>query len=186
MKTKIFLLASALMLSLASLNAQDSQFVKGNHVGNLGIGLGNALYTGGGYTSSTPPISVSYEVGVKDGIFDKGSLGIGGLIGYASSKYGYFGYEWKYTNIVFGVRGAIHYPLVDKMDTYAGLMLGYNIASVTEPSGASGVGYSAKGSNLILPGFVGARYYFSNNFGVFGELGWGIAYLTLGVTLKLK
>jgi hypothetical protein len=190
MKTKILLTAFLGLLLVFSANAQQSTFEKGNHVANLGIGLGNALYTGGGYTSKIPPISVSYEVGVIDNVAEKGVIGIGGYLGYTSAKYswGYFGYnyEWKYTNIVLGVRGAFHYPLVDKLDTYGGLMLGYDIAKVSEPSGYSGTGYSALGSHVILPGFVGARYYFTDKISGFGELGWGIAYLTIGVSLKIK
>jgi hypothetical protein len=190
MKTKILLSVVFCLLAIFSANAQTSTFDKGNHVANLGIGLGNALYTGGGYTSAIPPISLSYEVGIKDGIFDKGVLGVGGYLGYTSAKYswGYIGYnyEWKYTNIIIGVRGLLHYPLVEKLDTYAGLMLGYDLVSVSEPSGYSGTGYSALGSHIILPGFVGARYYFSDKFAGFAELGWGIAYLTLGVSLKIK
>ena len=182
MKTKILL---STILVLGALISANAQFEKGSHVANLGIGLGNALYSGGGYSSSIPPISLSYEVGVVDGIFDKATLGIGGYGAYTSAKYGYSGYEWKYTNIVIGVRGALHYPLVEKLDTYAGLMLGYDIVSVSEPSGFEG-GYSATGSTFILPGFVGARYLFTEKFGGFAELGWGIAYLTLGVTLKIK
>jgi len=185
MKTKILLTSAFVFLCFITVSAQTSTFEKGSGVGNLGIGLGNALYTGGGYTSAIPPISVSYEVGALDGIFDKGTLGIGGYLGYTSAKYGYVGYEWKYTNVVIGVRGAIHYPFVEKLDTYAGLMLGYDIVSVKEPSGFPG-GYSALGSGLILPGFVGARYYFTDKFAGFGELGWGIAYFTIGVSLKIK
>lgn len=185
MKTKILLTAFLGLLIVFSANAQQSTFEKGNQVANLGIGLGNALYSGGGYSSAIPPISLSYEAGIVDGIFDKGTIGIGGYLGYTSAKYGYFGYEWKYTNIIIGARGALHYPLVDKLDTYAGLMLGYDIVSVKEPAGFPG-GYSALGSGLILPGFVGARYYFNDKFAAFGELGWGIAYLTIGVSLKIK
>jgi hypothetical protein len=186
MKTKILLTAVICSLAIFGVNAQTSTFDKGSHVASLGIGLGNALYTGGGYTSSIPPISLSYELGVKDGIFDKATLGIGGFVGYTSAKFGFTGYEWKYTNIVIGVRGALHYPLVDKLDTYAGLMLGYDIVSVTEPAGFSDYGYSALGSKFILPGFAGAKYYFTDKFAGFAELGWGIAYFTLGVSLKIK
>jgi hypothetical protein len=32
--------------------------------------------------------------------------------------------------------------------------------------------------------FAGARYFLSDNFGVMAELGYGIAYLSLGASLK--
>jgi hypothetical protein len=43
--------------------------------------------------------------------------------------------------------------------------------------------YSAGG--LIYGGFIGARYYFRDSFGVMGEAGYGLTYLTLGISLKL-
>lgn len=189
-KTRLVLTSVLLSAAFTFASAQAPSFEKGNGVGNFTIGFGNALYTGSGYTSSIPPISASYEVGVKDGIFDKGVIGVGGYLGYASSKYsfGYFGssWEWKYTNFIIGVRGALHYPFIEKFDTYAGLMLGYNIVSVSEPSGYTGMGYSAVGSKIILPGFVGGRYYFSDKLAGVAELGWGIAYFNIGLAYKFK
>ena len=48
----------------------QNTFVKGDKVLNLGIGLGSTLYTGGSYTSKIPPLSASFEVGVKDNLFE--------------------------------------------------------------------------------------------------------------------
>jgi hypothetical protein len=185
-KTRLVLTSVLLSAAFAFASAQAPSFEKGNGVGNFTIGFGNALYTGSGYTSSVPPISASYEVGVKDGVFDKGVIGVGGYLGYASSKYGIPNYEWKYTNFIIGVRGALHYPFIDKFDTYAGLMLAYDYISVTEPSGWSGYGYSVLSSHLILPGFIGGRYYFSDKLAGVAELGWGIAYFNIGLAYKFK
>jgi len=33
--------------------------------------------------------------------------------------------------------------------------------------------------------FVGGKYYLKDNLAIFGELGYSIAYLTVGITLKL-
>lgn len=43
---------------------------------------------------------------------------------------------------------------------------------------------SITGSHLLSEEFVGARYYFTDNFAVMGELGYGIAVLKIGVALK--
>ena len=143
-------------------NAQN-EFVKGDKVVNLGIGLGNTF---SGY-SSMIPISGSFEVCIKDNLFDdKSSLGVGGYFGFASKD----GWTFLYP----GVRGALHYQFVDKLDTYAGLMLGMRFWS--------GHGWSY--NDFIIPFFIGGRYYFSNNLAGFAELGHGIAYLQLGVSLK--
>ena len=44
-------------------------------------------------------------------------------------KYEYSGWGWKYSNIIIGARGNFHYPLMNKLDTYTGLLLGYNVSS---------------------------------------------------------
>ena len=175
----------AVLCSFTLLGVSQNTFNKGDKVINAGIGLGNALYTGSGYTSKTPPLSLSFEMGVKDELFDeKSSLGIGGYIGYSGAKWEYLGYGWKYTNLIIGARGVGHYQLIDKFDTYTGLLLGYDIVSMKE-FGTAIPGYdSASSSGFIWAWFVGGRYYFTDNFAAMAELGYGISYLTLGVSYK--
>jgi len=169
--------------------AQESLFNKGDKVLNLGIGLGSTLYTGPYYTTQIPPVSASLEVGVIDNLFEvQGlNLGVGGYLGFTTSKYEYsfFGSirGWEYTSVIVGARGNVHYPLVDKFDTYAGLLLGYNI--VTSKSFGTGGTESDVSSGLASSGFIGGRYYFSEKFSAMLELGYGIAYLNLGVGIKL-
>ncbi len=181
---KILLLFVVVVLSLTQLVAQESTFEKGTKVLNLGIGLGSTLYSGTYYKSSIPPISASFEVGVADNILEKGVIGVGGYLGYSSHKWEYSGWGWKYSNIIVGVRGNFHYPLVNKLDTYTGLLLGYNISSSKEFGTPTGYDYNASSGGIAWSWFVGARYYFKDTFGVFAELGYGIAYLNLGVSLK--
>ncbi|HLN52818.1 MAG TPA: hypothetical protein VK212_03860 [Lentimicrobium sp.] len=168
------------------LQAQDELFVKGDKVINLGVGFGNIGW-GSGYSSTLLPISGSFEVGVKDNVFDEGgSIGVGGLIGYAGYKYELPGWEWKYTDLILAVRGNLHYPLVNKLDTYAGVAIGYEIVSFKE-SGDNNLPdyYDAVGSSAFFGLTAGARYYFTDNFAAMGELGYGITWLTLGVAFKL-
>jgi hypothetical protein len=182
---KLLLVLLVAVFSLTQLLAQESTFKQGDKVLNLGIGIGSTLYTGSYYKAGIPPISASLEFGVKDGVLDKGTIGIGGYLGYSSHKWDYSGWGWKYTNIVLGVRGVFHYPLVNKLDTYTGILLGYNIATSKEyGSPILGYNYSASSGGLVGAWFVGARYYFSDTFAVMGELGYGITYLNLGVALK--
>ncbi len=190
MKKKSLLLIVSLVLSFYIADAQT--FKKGDGVLNLTIGFGSGLYTGGGYTSSFPPVAASFEVGVVDNVLDKGTIGVGGYIGYASAKWeaSYYGgdtYGYKYTNIVIGPRGTFHYPFLDQLDTYAGLMIGYNIVSSKwTGSGSSMFGNTtATGSGLITAGFIGARYYFNEKIAGLAEIGWGVAYFNIGVAFKL-
>lgn len=77
MKFKSLLFAVFVAFGFLSANAQVVE--NGDKILNLGVGLGNALYSGGGYTGSVPPISGSLEVVIKDDLFDgKGALGVGG------------------------------------------------------------------------------------------------------------
>jgi hypothetical protein len=177
---KLLLSLLVVVFSLTQLVAQDPIFIKGDKVLNLGIGLGSSHYSSF-YTSRLPAVSASFEVGVLDGILEKGSVGVGGYFGFSSAKYSTY---WKTTNVLIGGRGSFHYPLIEKLDTYTGLLLGYNIFNTKYDSSYSGFN-SASSSGLALAWFAGARYYFSDKFAAMAEVGYGIAYLTLGVSLKL-
>jgi len=182
-KTYAFMLAA--IFTTLNLASQDPVFLKGDKVLNLGIGLGSTLYSGTYYKSQVPPVSASLEIGVVDNIIEKGSIGVGPYVGYSSYKYEYMDWGYKYSNIIIGVRGNFHYPFVDKLDTYAGLLLGYNIASSKEfGNSIPGYDYSYSAGGLIYSGFIGARYYIKDAFALMAELGYGIAYLNLGVALK--
>jgi hypothetical protein len=175
---KLLLSLLVVVFTITQLLAQESTFKKGDKALNLGIGFGSSYY-GGFYTSHMPAISASFEVGVADGILDKGSIGVGGYLGYSSAKYSTY---WKTTNFLIGARGSFHYPLVNKLDTYTGLQLGYNVFSTKYYDNTYTTGGSA--STIGFAWFAGARYYFSNNFAGLVEVGYGVAYLTIGVALK--
>ena len=125
MKRKLMLIAVVLLLGLTNVKAQDL-FSKGAIAVNASIGLGN--YSG--YNMGIPPLSLSADVGVIDNIIgDNGSVGVGGYVGFATNSYTYndylnYYYKSTVTRMCFGVRGNFHYQLNDKLDTYAGLMLG--------------------------------------------------------------
>jgi hypothetical protein len=184
MKLKILLFAILFVCGNFLANAQT--VAKGDKILNLGIGLGSALYSGGYYKSSMPPISASLEVVVKDDLFDgNGALGLGGYVGYSAYKWEYSSWGYKYSNIIIGPRGYIHYGFLDKLDTYAGLFLGYNIATAKEfGNSVPGYDYTASSGGFIWSGFIGGRYFFSDKFAGMLELGSGITYLNIGVALK--
>ena len=182
---KLILLFVVIAFSLTQVFSQESTAKKGDKILNLGIGFGSGLYTGTYYKTSVPPISASFEVVNWDGIGDKGSIGIGGFLGYSSHKWEYSGWGYKYSDILIAGRGVFHWPLVNKLDTYGGLTLGWDIATSSEYGNAiPGYDYNATTGGLLYAVFAGARYYFSDSFGVMGELGVGIVYLNLGVAFK--
>jgi len=137
-----------------------------------------------------PPVSASLEIGLLDDLLDVENLnlGVGGYLGFASSKQEWISptigkYGFEYTYFIIGARAALHYPIVDKLDTYTGLMLGANIVS-SKAYGTPSGWQSAAGSGVAYSWFVGGRYYFSNNIALMAELGYGIAYLNIGVAIK--
>ncbi|HPD95058.1 MAG: hypothetical protein H6537_08545 [Bacteroidales bacterium] len=183
---KNLLLTAAVLIGFAVNGYSQNTFVKNDKVLNFGIGIGNTLYSGSGYTSKTPPLSVSFEMGVKDQLFDeKSSLGIGGYIGYSGAKWEYYDWGWKYSNFIIGVRGIGHYQLLNKVDTYTGIMIGYDVVNASEFGTTYGTAtYSATSSGIVWSWFAGGRYYFNDKFAAFAEIGYGIAYLNLGLTMK--
>lgn len=168
------------------LTSQAQVFQKDDKVVNLGIGLGT--FHGSGYSTIIPPIGGSFEYGIVDGLIDgNASIGVGGYLGFTSSRFKYasgdYGYNYNY--FILGARGAFHYQFVDKLDTYAGLMLGYQIGSSSKYGNWGGINIEPNSSSYFTYSFfVGARYYFSNSFAAFAELGYGIAALQLGVAFK--
>lgn len=181
---KLLTFVAAAMLSFTALQAQESMFNLGDKVVSAGIGFGSTLYSGTYYSRGVPPISLSYEQAIKDEIFEKGVIGVGGWLGYTSYKYDYLGWGYKYTNFIIGAMGAFHYPLVDKLDTYLGIGLGYNIVSANEFGVDAGWDYSASSGGFVFAGMVGARYYFTDAIAVFAQAGYGISYFTLGVSFR--
>lgn len=187
MKKINFLLAFLLFFSAFTMNAQ-TPFSKGDKVVNIGIGLGTFGVTG---STSIPPISASLDYGVKDNLFDeKSSLSVGGYTGYYSSKSsftsGSHNYGYKYSYFILGGRAAVHYDFIKKLDTYAGLMLGYNIVK-SKYYGHEFSG-SPKAENIggfTYSGYIGARYYFNQKFAAFLELGYGVSAAEIGVAIKL-
>ena len=164
----------------------QNTFNKGDKVLNLTAGLGNRLYSGAAYSKITPALAGSFEVGVKDDLFDENSsLGIGGYVGYTGAEYN-FGpeYGWKYTDIIIGARGSVHYQFIESLDSYAGLMLGYDIVS-SKTFGTGTVVGNATASGFDFALYVGGRYYFTEKIAGLLELGYGIAYFNVGVAIKL-
>jgi hypothetical protein len=74
----------------------------------------------------------------------------------------------------FGIPAMPHFAAKDKLDPYAGILLGFN--AITDPMGAS----------AFLWGIIlGCHYFITDSFGLYGELGRGFGWFNLGVTVKL-
>ncbi len=165
----------------------EATFIQGDLVINFGLGLGTTFYSGRFYTQRVPPLSLSVEYAyMEDFIAEDITLGLGGYLGFASSKYEYrdLNWGWDYNYIILGGRAGLHYPMVEDLDTYAGIMLGFNIVS-SSAFGTAQTGRSAASSGLVFSLYAGGRYYLTENFALMAEIGYGIAYLNLGIAYKL-
>lgn len=192
---KVSLLMAFFVLAFFSMQAQGDNFGKGSSAINVGIGVGNTIYTGAGYKMGFPSISASYEYGLVEvpmGSQLKGIVGIGGLVGFGGSKYDYsyfgWGYEVKTTYVVIAARGNYHFIFHDKFDPYAGIILGYYFGNhkVTYNEGWPAYlgDYDGKTGGFHGGAYVGARYFFTPAIAVFSELGWNVSIFTVGATFK--
>jgi hypothetical protein len=188
MKIRKLFITITLCFALVSVtSAQDTSvaqtqdiFAKGDIVVNAGIGFINMLNTGNGWKTTVSPVMLSGEYGIIDKLINgRASIGGGLNLGYSAQKFEYTvagtNTSYKYSNLSLGTRGSFHYQFIDKLDTYVGLMLGYNIVSGNK-------NYST--SDFLWCSYVGARYYFTKNFAVMSEIGDNIALITIGVAWK--
>ena len=183
---KIFLLI--LTINITSVNAQ--YVIKGTNLLSAGIGIGSSF---GSYThsSSSPGISIIYEKGIWN-VDGPGVISLGGYLGFKSYRYVRYGYTEKWNYTVLGFRGAYHYnglqnedsDFLKKLDLYGGLMLSFNYLRYSNnfPSGYDNRNDYNSGLGATL--FVGGRYFVTDKFAIYTELGYGVSYLNIGGTLK--
>lgn len=142
----------------------------GAHVAMSGVG-------------STAAVGVNGEVAYSD------RVGIGALVDTwsFSDAYSAYGYSWNVRYIAIAGTGAYHFavPSTPKLDPFVGAAIGYFLVRVAERS-AFDYAYTGGDSRLFVGGFGGVRYLLSNNVAGVARAGFGSAYLTVGVDVKLK
>ena len=200
MRKLVFIIAAFAFISMSS-NAQvkkTKKAVKAVKVEEMFDKNTQLIHVGVGINGTAMPIELSYEKGIKDDLFGvKGlNLGVGGYFNYFGSSttnsYSSYvngsvvntSYTWSYTNIVLGGRALAHYKFIDKLDTYAGVMLGYDIFGAKLSPENSLI--PATGASFIFYGGVaGIRYEFSPKFGVYLEGGSAsVSNASIGIAYK--
>ena len=203
----INLFAAGLLIVGMVPSTQAQSFEKGTSAINLGIGLGGYSYNYLRFYNNTiasPTFSASYDLGIAQ--LGPDILSVGLLAGHnwrtykatsTGSTYTYIEKEgWR--NTLIGLRAAYHFNWfheIDKLDLYAGVMTGYSIGKHTDESTrtnrVTGVTEPWNQYNYVynlntprIGAFVGVRYLFTNNFGVFAEAGYSVALINGGLTLK--
>ncbi|MFB9864210.1 hypothetical protein [Rufibacter immobilis] len=162
----------------------SAAFEGGTNVVSLGIGLLDNLDFGYGSGGSTlKPITISYERGLTAEV-GPGTIGVGGLISYAHRKWDD---DLKVTFMYFAAKGTYHYDLLqnDQIDTYGGLTLGYARTNVKWDEDTMLGDYDASEGEVKIGFLVGARYFFTEQFGGFIELETGpMSHLSLGLSTR--
>lgn len=186
---KLLVVFVTMIMMVGVSNAQA--FKKESFAANLGLGFG--WYSYGYSVSSLPSITLSAEKGVWD-VQDVGVISLGGTVGYkrASYDWNYLSYsnKWSWTDFIIAARGTLHPYLIEdeKVDLYGGVALGlrfetwkyYDVVLSGTPNK-----YTDNNTHPLIGIYAGARYFFSDHFGAFGELGYGLGYLTLGLSYKM-
>ncbi len=173
---KITAILSILLLSTAFIHAQE--FDSGSNVISANIGFGASYDTFA--ASQNPGYSINYERGIWE-LPGPGVVSLGGYLGTKSYDYDFIldddDDQWRYT--IIGVRGAYHYTglNVDHLDVYGGVMLSYSILSFD--GNTSGLNSRADGSV-----FVGGRWYFLENLAANVEMGYGVSFLSIGLSFR--
>ena len=179
---QITLVVALFAMVAVSANAQQGFAEKGTSIAKIGVG----------YAALGFPVEASYEKSIKNDFLGikKFNLAGGGYLGYFGykEKVGAWAgeeYGWKYTNIIVGARAIGHYQFFEKIDTYTGIMLGYNIASLKFYGDDTFNLDSPSAGGFAWAGMVGARYKFNKTTGIYVEGGAGIANLTVGIAFNL-
>ncbi|GJM35654.1 MAG: hypothetical protein DHS20C18_46550 [Saprospiraceae bacterium] len=142
-------------------------------------------------TQELPPLSLRYE----NRLANNYSIGleIGHSISTTDARDPTFEAK-NYRNRFYyvGLRNTVHCncEAFDNWDIYGGFSLGYNLTNISVIEGAFGDfeklhGIKEQKSKMTFHGFVGARYACNASLSFYGEFGYGISIIQLGVGYQL-
>jgi len=190
MKKLIFL--SAFLISLTSGFSQP--LTLGEQA--IGFGIGIPATTNQNYSSRSPAFTAIYEYGFTEKI-GIGYIGGGALLSFSNSKYEEQNvnttHENSYNYILMGPRAAYHFDMVEltnnrawsNIDVYGGAFLGMKFQRHKYTDNTNNNKVKSNSSSLATDIFGGIRYGFNDKIGAFAELGFGVAYLNLGINIRL-
>jgi hypothetical protein len=160
-------------LAANNLEAQ-TPFTKGSGVIHAGLGL---VPYGGYYNNFPLAFLGSYDHGIVDDL-GIGNLGIGGMFGITPDNNTFLGDDYNFTRISILARGTYHFHFVgsEVFDFYAGVVAGARF--YVSDNGYTGNDYFP----LDAGPFAGINYWFSPSFGVWSEVGYGVAWLRGGLS----
>ena len=176
MKKILVLLVSAFVCLTASAKVSGIEDAKKGDF-NLGLQMGVPPASGAGDKAYMPLISLDGAFVLTSGFINTKAFGQNGAVDLGF--YGAFcGYEKDYFDdsefiqIPMLLRSAFHFQFVPKLDTYAGAFAGVNIwKSTGDGWGRAGNPGEFSDTKACVGLYTGAKYYFSDVFGVKLEFG---------------
>ena len=192
------------------INSAEAQcYDENTHLINLGVGFGNSYYKFNrikGYDyGRTPVFALSYEQPLPKKV-GPGYIGVGAYFSFqhAQERYTYdhyyyngldyndtyYQHNWNY--YVIAARGAYHWDVLnsDKAEVYAGTIIGVRINSYNFTYNNPNPNYvdkNERSEGAVYPAvavYAGARWYFSEHVGFYGEVASGLSIITAGFTFK--
>lgn len=159
MKKKLLLLVAVFCFLGIGVQAQGiTTMAKGNLVGSARSGFSNVGI----------PVAIAADYGIVSGFINgNAAVSVGGELGIFTGRTDERG---TFVDFSLSARGNFHYEFVESLDTYAGVNVGLGIGDDFWP---------------YVTAHVGARYYFTERFGVNAEVGAGTGFnLSAGVSYK--
>lgn len=179
------------LLSVSVLSAQSSNKI------TISTGIGLApVYHGKNANTDLPALSLNITYQISE------TFALGAYTGYAAStsseRIFSDGLTSKMENktTAFAIRGEFKRDLTDKFELYGGLMLGYKafqlkeidtktgLAVEREPGAPTPYNPNPPKGDVLYSGFFGAKYYFKDHVGAFGEIGYGLSLFTVGTSFR--
>ncbi|MCX6242495.1 MAG: hypothetical protein NTX43_11875 [Bacteroidetes bacterium] len=148
---------------------------------NAGFGAGTPFFGNG--NGFGPAAKFSFEKGMWKAGPGVITLGAEVTFSYFWNSYG-DGWHENWFNFIMGARSAYHYGWeVRGLDTYAGIPLGFGLCMNSHD--ANGGYHTATPVYPYFGVFLGASYFFTPQFGVYGEFGYNSTYGNIGLVFKL-
>ena len=184
------LVVAAFFLMFSKANAQkqfqDFEYKKGDIEVSAGIGL-VPTFINIDADVRIPPLSVMLGYRIKQ------HINIGAYFGYSSTKQTYQLDVDKDINeyaqndfYLVGLRFEGHFQR-DRADFYGGAMIGYNFSKISFGDSEIPRGdnrYFEEEDLVTYSGFVGMKYLVNEKVGLFGEVGYGVSLVNLGLSYK--
>jgi hypothetical protein len=156
-------------------------FQEGNILIKGGLGISSPYYWKNA-EGVIPPLNINVDYALKD------KIGVGGILGYTASKYTQIDNAGKYvsrqTYRLIGGRATYHFWNKEHYDLYIGGMMGYIQSGwkVTYKDQFYAVNEipKPKYGGFVVAGFAGLNYSINNDWGVFGEVGYNLSFITGG------